>query len=171
MKFVHLFLLVLLPAATALATPPGGEASAPAAKGASSHVMLDASKIAWGDVPPFLPPGAQFKAISGDPSKPGGMFVVRLKVPAGYRVPRHWHPNDEHVTIIEGTVKLDMGSGSDTHASQLEAGDYVLLPAHMQHEATAQTAAVVQIHGASPFEINYVDPKDDPRNGTPGDSD
>jgi hypothetical protein len=34
----------------------------------------------------------------------------------------------------------------------------------MQHEASTTTGAVVQIHGTGPFQINYVDAKDDPRN-------
>ena len=47
-----------------------------------------------------LPKGGQATVLYGDPAK-AGPFAIRLKAPAGYRVPRHWHPTDEHVTVIE----------------------------------------------------------------------
>ena len=37
--------------------------------------------------------GAQLAVIKGDPTKEG-MYVVRLKVPAGFKIGAHTHPND-----------------------------------------------------------------------------
>jgi quercetin dioxygenase-like cupin family protein len=149
---------LLLLSAGALAAEP---AAAPAAP---SHVMARAADVAWGDAPPFLERGAKFALVAGDPGTPGSLFVIRLKMPAGYRVARHWHPGDEHVTVLEGSLSLDMGEGGNTHSASFAPGDYVLLPAHMQHEASTKDGVVVQIHGVGPFALNYVDPKDDPRN-------
>ena len=156
MKSVLLPLLLLSTGA-----PAAEPATAPAAP---SHVMARAADVAWGDAPPFLERGAQFALVSGDPGKAGSLFVIRLKMPAGYRIARHWHPGDEHVTVLEGSLTLSMGEAAKAHVETFAPGDYVLLPAQMQHEASTTTGAVVQIHGTGPFQINYVDAKDDPRN-------
>ena len=156
-----LFCLMLM-SGVALAGEPATPATP--ATPASGHVMARAADVAWGDPPPFLERGAQFALVAGDPGTPGNQFVIRLKMPAGYRVARHWHPGDEHVTVLEGSLSLDMGEGGNTHTASFAPGDYVLLPAHMQHEASTKDGVVVQIHGVGPFALNYVDPKDDPRN-------
>ena len=129
---------------------------------ASTHVMVRAADTKWGDAPASLPHGAQAAVLSGDPGKPG-TFVLRLKVPAGYGVPRHWHPSDEHVTVIEGDFTLAMGDGAAAHSAVFGPGDYVLLPAKMLHAASTRNGAVVQIQSKGPFQINYVNPADDPR--------
>ena len=128
----------------------------------SSHVMMASDAVQWGDAPPVLPKGAKFAVLSGDPTKEG-MFVVRLKMPAGYRVAPHWHPTDEHVTILEGTAALGMGeSGDAAKATAMSAGGYALLPAKMVHYAMAKTDVTIQVSGTGPFVINYVNPADDP---------
>lgn len=129
---------------------------------ASPHAMVRAASTQWGDAPAALPLGAQAAVLSGDPGKPGA-FTIRLKAPAGYRIPRHWHPADEHVTVIEGDLALSMGDGADAHSADFGPGDYVLLPTRMLHAASTRNGVVVQIHSSGPFEIHYVDPADDPR--------
>jgi len=47
----------------------------------------------------------------------------------------------------------------------LPAGGYAMMPATMHHYFAVKTAAVIQVHGLGPFEINYIDPADDPRLG------
>lgn len=126
------------------------------------HTVLRADKVVWGDAPPNLPAGAKLAVISGDPSMPGP-FVVRLQVPAGYTIAPHWHPTDEHVTVLVGTFALGMGDTLDKAAMQdLPAGGYALMPAEMHHYALAKTAATLQIHANGPFVLNYVNPADDP---------
>ncbi len=153
--------LCLLPGAL-LAAEPQTKSNAASTPAASSHAMVRASAVQWGDAPPSLPSGVQAAVLSGDPGKPGS-FVLRLKAPAGYRVPRHWHPSDEHVTVLEGDLTLAMGDGADAHSADFAPGDYVLLPKKMLHEARTRNGAVLQIQSTGPFEIHYVDPKDDPR--------
>lgn len=38
------------------------------------------------------------------------------------------------------------------------------MPAGMKHYALFKGGAIIQIHGHGPFEINYINPADDPRN-------
>lgn len=160
MKLPVLLLLSLLPCAL------GAAPQAPDAPG-STHTMAKAATIQWGDPPPALERGAQAAVLAGNPGEAGGLFVLRLKMPAGYRVARHWHPSDEHVTVIEGDLTLDMDEGDNKHATTFGPGDYVLLPAKMRHAASTRDGVVVQLHGAGPFELNYVDDKDDPRKRMP----
>lgn len=167
MKRPHtLVLLAMLPCALAAAqsSPPAEMATMPA----STHVVIKASAVPWGDPPPGLGKGAQTAVMSGDPGQPG-MYVIRIKASPGFKVAKHWHPTDEQVTLIEGDLTFDMGEGASQHMATLAPGDYVLLPARMHHAASTVGGAVVQINGQGPFEINYVDPKDDPRNAMPAD--
>ena len=134
---------------------PGGTA-------APSHVMTTPADLKWGPPPPVFEQNALFALVSGDPSKPG-LYVVRLKMPAGYRVMPHWHPTDEHVTVIAGTFALGMGDKVDPATmTELPAGGYALLPATMHHYAMAKTECIVQVHGMGPFALTYVNPADDP---------
>jgi ketosteroid isomerase-like protein/quercetin dioxygenase-like cupin family protein len=128
----------------------------------SAHVVVPAAKVAWGDPPPSVPKGAKIAAIAGDPTK-AEPFTIRLQLPAGYRIPPHWHPTDEHVTVLSGTFAAGMGKAWDDKAmADLPAGSYAVLSATMPHYALAKTAAVVQVHGMGPFVLNYVNPADDP---------
>ena len=135
---------------------------------AAAHIMMTPAAAKWGDPPPVFEKGASFTVVSGDPGKPGN-FVVRLKLPAGFKIAAHWHPTDEHVTVISGTFALGMGEKFDKAALKtLPPGGYALMPAEMRHYAMAMTAAVVQVHGQGPFVLNYVDPADDPSKKAPG---
>ena len=130
--------------------------------GTHAHVMSAAADLKWGDPPPVFEKGATFALVSGDPSKEG-LYVVRLKMPAGYRINPHWHPTDEHVTVLSGTFAVGMGEKFDKATMKdLPAGGYALLPAEMRHFAMAKTASVVQVHGMGPFALTYVNPADDP---------
>jgi len=160
-KTTALFTLALIPALALTLS-----ASAQDAGASGAHVMVKASDTKWGDGPAFLPKGVQAAVLYGDPAK-SGPFAIRLKAPAGGKIPRHWHPTDEQVTIIEGDFHLAMDEGAKAHDADFVAGDYVNLPAKMQHEASTKGGAVVQVNGMGPFQINYVDPKDDPRNAKP----
>jgi quercetin dioxygenase-like cupin family protein len=135
-------------------------------KTTSSHILLTAPELKWGDAPPVFRKGARMAVVSGDPGK-AGLFVVRLKMPAGYKIAPHWHPTDEHVTVLSGSFALGMGEKFNAAAMKtLPAGGYALLPAEMRHFAMAKTAVTVQVHGTGPFVLNYVNPADDPSKAT-----
>ena len=129
------------------------------------HAILTPGDIVWKAAPPVLPPGAQAAILHGDPAKEG-LFAMRLKVPAGYKVPPHWHPADEHVTVLEGTVAFGMGDTIDEKAGKdLPAGGFFFMPAKHRHWALAKSEATIQIHGVGPWQVNYINPADDPRGG------
>jgi quercetin dioxygenase-like cupin family protein len=127
------------------------------------HTIVPADQVKWGPAPPSLPPGAQAAALLGGPGKEGP-FVIRLKFPAGFTIPPHRHSKDEFVTVISGVFAISSGEKLDREMLKLlPAASFVHLPAGMPHYAMAQGETVVQINGVGPFDVVYVDPKDDPR--------
>lgn len=117
----------------------------------------------WGAAPPFLQPGAQLTVLEGNPSASSGDFTVRVKMPSGYRIAPHWHPHRENVTVISGTFKVGMGDSFDTaKMGSFPTGSFAYLDPEMHHYAMADGEVIVQVHGASPLQFNYVNPSDDP---------
>jgi hypothetical protein len=122
------------------------------------------SEIKWVNGPASLPAGAKLAVLEGDPSKEG-FFTMRLWLPNGFRIPPHWHPKVEHVTVISGTFNLGMGEKFDQKATRaMPAGTFGFWKEGMRHFAWAKGDTVIQLHGIGPWTINYVNPADDPRN-------
>lgn len=127
------------------------------------HTAVAGDALKWGPAPPSLPPGAQAAVLAGNPGQ-DGPFVIRLKVPAGYIVPPHRHSKDESVTVISGRFVALSGEKVDKAALKgMAAGSFFHMPAGMAHYAFAEAESIVQVHGLGPFDVTYVDPKDDPR--------
>jgi quercetin dioxygenase-like cupin family protein len=123
---------------------------------------VNSSQLKWGLAPSVFPKGVQIAVLSGDPFK-DGLYVVRLKMPSGYKIPAHNHPTDEMVTVISGNLHLGMGDKLDEKKGVLlTAGGYAEAPAKMNHYAWATSPTVVQVHGQGPFAITYANPADDP---------
>jgi hypothetical protein len=126
-------------------------------------VIVPADKVQWGPAPAVLPAGAQIAVLDGNPGAKGPV-TLRLKFPANYAIPAHWHSMDERVTVLSGTFRIGMGDKLDRQRSDtLMPGGYVSLPAKMHHFAWASTPTVVQISLEGPFDIFYVNPSDDPQ--------
>jgi len=120
-------------------------------------------QVKYGPAPAFLPPGAQLAVLEGDPMASSGDFTSRLRMPDGYRVAPHTHPNRENVTILSGTLKVGMGDQFDASKMMSFApGSFAYLDPSMHHYAMASGETVIQIHGMSPVKFNYINPADDP---------
>jgi ketosteroid isomerase-like protein len=130
---------------------------------AGTHATVAASALKWGDAPPGMPAGMRAAVVSGDPSQPQP-YVLRAQLPANYRIPPHWHPTTENITVLSGTVALGMGEKFDESAMQdVAAGGFASVPADMRHFFMSKTAATIQVHGIGPFGITYLNAADDPR--------
>ncbi len=126
------------------------------------HVMLTPGDMKWGPFP-ALGPGIQGTILSGDPAKSGSLFVFRLKMPDGAKVPPHWHPIDEHITVMSGIFLFGSGEKFDTKAlRELPAGSYAFMPKRARHFAQTKGDTVIQLTGVGPFKVIYVNPADDP---------
>lgn len=127
------------------------------------HGFLTKDDMKWGPGPASLPPGTKAAVLEGDPSKEGP-FTLRLQLPAGYSIQPHSHPGVEHVTVISGTFNLGMGEKFDKSGGrELTAGGFAFMQPGMKHFAWTTGEAVIQLHGIGPWQINYVNPADDPR--------
>lgn len=130
---------------------------------ASAQNAFTPDKVQYGPVPGFLAPGAQLAVLEGDPTAATGDFTVRLKMPDGYRIAPHWHPNRENVTVLSGNFKVGMGDTFDTSKMMtFGTGSFAYLDPSMHHYAMASGEVIVQVHGMSPLQVNYVNPSDDP---------
>lgn len=139
MRLALLATLLLVPPLAAQATPP------------------------WSPAPGFMAKGAQFAVLQGDPTA-AGVYTIRLKLPEGYVIAPHFHPTDEHVTVISGHFLVGMGDDVDRYkATRVGPGGFITAPAQMHHYAIAADDVIVQVHGMGPFLITYVHPGDDPR--------
>jgi len=151
-------------ATAALAILAGAQACDEKGHGSDKdHVMVRPDDVKWGPAPPGLPSGALVAVLAGNPGK-AEPFVIRIKVPDGYKVPPHWHPTDENVTVIKGTFLMGKGDKFDADASEaMPTGSFVRMPKEVRHFALAKGETIVQVHCIGPFQINYVNDADDPR--------
>ena len=143
---------ILLAAALALVLSP-------ALAQEPQHTMVNAAEVQWKDAPPVLP-GAQASVLYGDPSK-DGVFVMRLKFPANYKVPPHTHPVDEIVTVISGEFNIGMGTEFDAAKSKAyTAGGLIAMAPEMPHFVHTDEETVVQISTRGPWALKFVNPDD-----------
>lgn len=127
------------------------------------HDVFEANEVEFKAGPPTLPAGAQFAVLVGNPGEEGP-FVMRLKFPAGYNIPPHRHPKEEHVTVLSGGFGMALGETHDrTAAAPMSPGSFMRIPTGEAHFAWTEEETVVQINAMGPFGIEYVDPRDDPR--------
>jgi hypothetical protein len=141
--------------------------AADASKAKPEAMSINAAEIKWGPAPPDLPKGAEIAVLHGDPSKKAP-FTLRLKMPAGFKIPPHWHSNDEYLTILAGTLILHMGDTMDAPSTNLAIGGFHFLPGKMHHAAEAKGETIVQLDGMGPFDIHYLNPADNPNPAAAG---
>jgi hypothetical protein len=126
------------------------------------HTFMTDS-IPYGPAPAFVAAGARLAVLEGNPGATSGDYTVRLKMPDGYRIAPHWHPQRENVTVISGTFKVGMGDHFDeSKMGAFPSGSFAYLDPDMHHFAMASGEVVVQIHGSAPLQFHYVNPNDDP---------
>ena len=134
------------------------------------HVLADPKEANWGPAPPMLPPGAQIAVLAGDPTK-ATAYTVRLKFPANYAIPAHWHPTDENVVVVSGAVTFGMGDKLIKGAASnktLTVGGFAQMPANVNHFAYTTQESTIVLFGQGPVEFKYVNPSDDPRSKSSG---
>ena len=118
---------------------------------------LTPEQVKW-FTPPYYTDGRQRAQLFGDSSQ-GGVWVDRVKIPAGARVLAHTHPQDELVTVIEGTWYV--GEGKRFDSSKLKGyptGSFIVIPAGVPHfVATKDSSAIIQLGGNGKFATEYLE--------------
>lgn len=127
-----------------------------------SHQITTPGDLEWQDVP-TLPPGAKVAVIEGKMSEPGPI-TARVKLPANYRIPPHFHATQERVTVLSGTVNIGMGDRFDQgKTTAMKPGTVLLMPPKMHHFAWTSEETVFQLNVTGPWTVTYLNPADDPR--------
>ena len=118
---------------------------------------ITAEQVRW-STPPYYKDGRQRAQLFGDSSQ-GGAWIDRVRIPAAMRVLAHTHPQDELVTVIEGTWYV--GEGEKFDSTKLKAyppGSFIVIPAGTPHfVATKDGAVVVQLSGNEKFRTDYLE--------------
>jgi quercetin dioxygenase-like cupin family protein len=128
----------------------------------ADHIMVLPADLKWEDAK-AAPPGAKMAVIEG-PLNEAVPFTFRVKFPANYKLPAHWHPSIEHVTVLSGTLNMGTGDKLDTTKTKaLPPGSTAIMPAKTNHFVWTSEETVIQVHGVGPQDIIYVNPEDDPR--------
>jgi quercetin dioxygenase-like cupin family protein len=127
------------------------------------HTVVMPEEIDWEAGPASLPPGSESVVLYGDPSKKG-LFALRLKLPKGYHIPPHTHPQPEIVTVISGGARLGMGETADEAKTQtLGHGSFISMSPGTAHYVYVDEETTVQLNSIGPWEVKYINPQDDPR--------
>jgi quercetin dioxygenase-like cupin family protein len=156
---------VLLAVAGWAQTPPakksGGAAGGPVMPGSEQWMDIPAAAMAG---TPSVEMGGTLKVaiLQGDPMTAGRSYTIRLSATDGTKIPPHWHPTTENVTVIKGTFLVGMGAKWDDAAmKEVPVGGFVSAPAQMRHYAQCKGGdCVFQVSGIGPFLVNFVGPDD-----------
>ncbi len=150
-----------LPAVTAAALAMSIAVAAAAEP--TEPIVVNAKQVRWSAAPPSLPRGAKVAVIYGDPAK-AGPYVMRLSLPANYRIPMHSHAAGHYITVVSGALFLGSNDSWDPkYATAVNAGGFLLLPANTPKFMFTRKPTVVEIHAQGPFDMNYVNPEDNPQ--------
>jgi uncharacterized protein (TIGR02246 family) len=149
--------------ATVSSTPLSAPVTAEVATSMDTPDMqfAPASGIVWNDFSsPGFAPGVKIAVLHGNPAAKGD-YVLRLRFPAEYKFPVHWHPGGEHLTVLWGTFMLGMGGTEDwTTVRTYSPGDFLYVPARHPHFGGAgRGVTVIQLNGEGPFQLFLGSPK------------
>lgn len=115
--------------------------------------MVD--KLSWEDIPTEeVTPMMKRKIVSGEK-----MMIARMQFKDGFRVPLHSHENEQITQVISGSIQFWFGENKDQEM-MLNAGELVVIPAHLPHEAL-MIGDVEEIDSWSPPRQDWLDGTDD----------
>ena len=122
---------------------------------APPHKILHSGDLKWS---PIIK-GCDIAVVEGNPDAEGQPFVIRFRCVDGAKVPAHWHPTDEYLTVLKGAFLVGTGETYDESKLQtMNVGNFILMPKEMRHFAMNKGGTIVQIHGTGPFKVNWVNP-------------
>jgi quercetin dioxygenase-like cupin family protein len=124
---------------------------------APAHNIVRSGDLKWA---PIIK-GCELAHVSGDPGADGAEFVLRIRCVDGAKIPAHWHPTDENLTVLKGTFLVGMGEKFDeAKLTAMNTGNFTSMPKQVRHFAACKGETIVQVHGAGPFKVNWVNPAD-----------
>jgi len=145
--------VVVIAAFVSLSVAQQGQSSNHATQ--SSHKLVAPDSVKWIS----MGAGQWFALMSGSPDTEGAPYAIRFKFADGVKIAPHWHPEDEHVTVVAGTFYMGMGEKfNESLATEMLSGSYGFMPKEMRHFAWAKGETIIQVHGVGPFKTFFVEP-------------
>jgi quercetin dioxygenase-like cupin family protein len=128
---------------------------AQAQNASDTHAIVNAAELKW---TPIIS-GWEITVVSGNPDREGEPFTVRFRGKDGAKVPPHWHPTEENITVLKGAFLVGVGEKYDEpQLKAMTVGSFMAMPKGMRHFARAKDETIIQAHGVGPFKINWVNP-------------
>jgi hypothetical protein len=126
-------------------------------EGMEAHKIVHFGDLKW---TPIIK-GCDIAPVAGDMNAEGTPFVLRIRCADGAKIPAHWHPTDENVTVLKGTFLVGMGESFDESKMQtMNVGNFVTVAKEMRHFAMSKGETIVQVHATGPFKVNWVNPSE-----------
>lgn len=129
-----------------------------------NFVTADPENMKWA-ANKSAPHGMQTIMLYGDPAQPGP-YVFRAKMPSGYKLPPHKHPDVRSVTVLKGIYWSGVGERYNPMVmKEFLAGAFYFTKANVPHFSWARSEVIIQEMGEGGQEqtMEYVNPDDDPR--------
>lgn len=122
----------------------------------ASPIRFAPNELQWKPGAATMPKGTQVAVLEGNP-KEAGLFTMRVKLPAGFQLPPHSHPQDERVTVLSGTVHVGYAEAFDKAKSvALPAGSFYVTPAGQAHFLWSDEEVVLQLNNQGPWLVSPV---------------
>ena len=126
-------------------------------EGIEAHKIVHFGDLRW---TPIIK-GCDMAVVEGNPDAEGQQFVIRLRCTDGTKVPAHWHPTDEYLTLLKGAFLVGTGDTfEEAKLKVMNVGNFLLMPKEMHHFALNKGETIVQVHGVGPFKVNWVNPSE-----------
>jgi quercetin dioxygenase-like cupin family protein len=109
---------------------------------------------------PVRPGAVPAVVLYGDMTK-GGLYVYRVKFPAGFKVMPHWHGEERTFVVLSGTLYMGVNeSWDETKMKAYPAGSFVSEPPKLPHYTWAKDGEVIlQITGIGPASTTSIPAK------------
>ena len=124
----------------------------------ADFLIMPTEKLVWQE----SDAGAKLAVVFGDPSKPG-LYVIRAYFPPGVMSSPHFHGEDRHVIVVQGTWNAGTDDSWDPKATTpLKTGTYTFHKAGAVHYdgSAGDQGAMVQIVGMGPSKTTFLFPKE-----------
>jgi quercetin dioxygenase-like cupin family protein len=124
---------------------------------AESPAPILPDRAKWAS-PPNLP-GVQGAWLLGSADKPG-VYLFRVRMEKGARIPPHTHPDERSTTVLAGTLWVGFGERfEEARLVAVPAGAIYVAPAGLPHYLWARDGAVeYQESGIAPSGTTFAAP-------------
>ena len=121
----------------------------PAQDASARAIVLVPRDLNWSES--ARAPGVHTATVTGDPSKPGP-YVIRAKYPPNTVNGPHYHPADEEITVLSGTLYFGEGLAMTLEETMtVPAGSFIAQPAKRWHFLFTKAESVeLEIRGIGP---------------------